>query len=318
MLSPRYFEHAYFHFDLYGPANRTSWFLLLSPGSFADLIPNSSPCPCSSASTLCSSTRVQILQLATASEADHSVKTVFHLPLTCFLRTLQWCYCLIVLTLSHLAESQITLSNTAWSCVMNKSLFHDGLSCTFSLNSQNHHTFPIQISTKNSFVPSTYNLKIIIKALGYPFLWVSQRPCLTPLTEMLCIPKKWAHWQFLETKELKKSFLCISSSLLPQSHLLKLYNDHCFPIFCTSEIEEKGWQRCTGVYKVTKTVAGSFSKPKCSFVKIIFYFWHPLSSFLPTAPCFVCVSHQLFRGSLVSHYASSRMTCLWTGIRGCY
>lgn len=151
---------------------------------------------------------VQIPQLAATSEADRGVKTVFHLPLTCFLRTLQWYYCLTVLTLSHLAASQVTPSNTALSCVMSKSLFHHGLSCTFSLNSQNHHTFPIQISPKNSFVPSSYKLKIIIKALGYPFLWVSQWPWLTALTENVLHTKKMRPLTILRNKWAKeKSFV---------------------------------------------------------------------------------------------------------------
>lgn len=152
----------------------------------------SPPLPCFSASTLSWHSQplhgpvqrlVQIPQLAATSEADRGVKTVFHLPLTCFLRTLQWYYCLTVLTLSHLAASQITPSNTALSCVMHKSLFHRGLSCSFSPNSQNRHSFPIQISPKNSFVPSSYKLKIKIKILGYPFLWVFQWPWLTALIE---------------------------------------------------------------------------------------------------------------------------------------
>lgn len=89
------------------------------------------------------------------SRADCGVKTGFHLPLTLFLRTLQCYHCLTVLMLSHLAAAQMTPSNTALSCVMNKSLFHHGLCCTYSLNSQSQHTFPIQISTKNSFVTSS-------------------------------------------------------------------------------------------------------------------------------------------------------------------
>lgn len=152
------------------------------------------------------------------SEADCGVKWVFHLPLTWFLRTLQWYYCLTVLTLSHLAASQITPYNTVLSWVMNKTLFHRRLSCTFSLNLQSHHTFPIQISPKNSFVPSRYKLKIIIKALGYPFLWVSQWPWLTAFTESVLHSKKWAHCKFLETNNPRNGSLCSSSSPFPQPH----------------------------------------------------------------------------------------------------
>lgn len=143
----------------------------------------SPPLPCSSVSTFCPGTHsicvvqsshpVRIPQPALTSEADRGVKTVFHLPLTSFLRTLQWYYCLTVLVWSHLAASPTTPSNTAPSSLTNKSLFHHGLSCDFSLNSQNHHTFPIQASPKNFIVPSSYKLKIIIKDLGCPFLWVS-------------------------------------------------------------------------------------------------------------------------------------------------
>lgn len=165
------------------------------------------------------------------SEADRGVKWVFHLPLTCFLRTLQWYYCLTVPTLSRLAASQVTPYNTVQSWVMNKTLFHHGLSCTFSLNLQNHRTFPIQISPKNSFVPSRYKLKIIIKALGYPFLWVSQWPWLTALTESVLHTKKWAHWQILETNELGKGSLCSSSAPFPQPHPFSCISTTVLP-FC--------------------------------------------------------------------------------------
>lgn len=151
---------------------------------------------------------VQIPQWVATSEADCGVKTAFHLPLTCFLRTLQWYYCLTVVMLSHLAASQITPCNTALSCVMNKSLFHHGSSCTFSLNSQNHRIFPIQISPKNLCLPSTYKLKIIIKALGYPFLWVSQCPWLTALTENVLHTKNMSPLSILRNKwARKKSFV---------------------------------------------------------------------------------------------------------------
>lgn len=227
----------------------TLWFMLPYSGPTAHLIPY---CPFPSpALLLCQHSLswhsqhlcgpeqhpVQITQPALTSEADHGVKTVFHLPLTCFLRTLQWYYCLKVLALSHLAASLITPSNTAPGSVTNKSLFHHGLSCDFSLNSQNHHTFPIQVSPKNFIVPSSYKLKIIIKALGCPFLWVSQWPWLTVLTENTVHTKKWAHWQLLETNEL--SPLCSSTSLLPQSHVLQLHNNNCFSIFCYI----RGWRK---------------------------------------------------------------------------
>lgn len=39
-----------------------------------------------------------------------------------------------------------------------------------------------------------------------------------------------------------------------------------------------------------ETVAGSFSKIKHSYIKIIFYFGILLPGFLPTAPCLVCQS----------------------------
>lgn len=216
----------------------------------------SPPLPCSSASTRCPGTQhlrgpvqhlVQIPQLAATSEANHGVKTVFHLPLTCFLRTLQRYYCLTVLTLSHLAASQITPSNTALSCVMNKSLFHHGLSCTFSLNSQSHHTFPIQISPKNSFVPSSYKLKIIIKALGYTFLWVSQWPWLTALKENVLHTKKMSPPAILRNKSDKKNsfvqFQLLSSSVPP---IVAVSSSMCCHFLVHRRLEERG-SRGTGV-----------------------------------------------------------------------
>lgn len=120
------------------------------------LCPPSPPLPDSSASVLALTASFSPVQgLVQCQEQTYGVKTVFHLPLTRFLRTLQCYYCLTALTLSHLAAAQMTPSKAALSCVMNKSLFPHGLYCTYSLNSQNQHTFPIQISTKNSFVTSS-------------------------------------------------------------------------------------------------------------------------------------------------------------------
>lgn len=112
-------------------------------------------CPGTHSQHLCSAGSCADTIPPATSGAERGVKTLFHLPLTLFLRTLQSCCCLTALTLSHLAAAQMTPSNSALSCVMNKSLFCHGLCCTFSLNSQNQHTFPIQISTKNSFVTSS-------------------------------------------------------------------------------------------------------------------------------------------------------------------
>lgn len=132
---------------------------------------------------------VQIPRLAATPEPDHGVKAVFHLPLTCVLMTLQWYYCLTVLTLSHLAASQITPSNTARSCVMNKSLFHHGLSCIFSLNSQNYHTFLLKSLLKNPSCLLDTSSKYYKKGCGLSLL------VGFPLTLAFCLNRKCSAYQ---------------------------------------------------------------------------------------------------------------------------
>lgn len=132
---------------------------------------------------------VQIPRLAAMPEPDHGVKAVFHLPLTCVLMTLQWYYCLTVLTLSHLAASQITPSNTARSCVMNKSLFHHGLSCIFSLNSQNYHTFLLKSLLKNPSCLLDTSSKYYKKGCGLSLL------VGFPLTLAFCLNRKCSAYQ---------------------------------------------------------------------------------------------------------------------------